>query len=79
MTSAASAPKRRRRCRDEPRLRVREIVRNLCDFARLDRAEWQEVNLNDYLRATLEMLCHELKRKEIGLETRFGHLEPALV
>jgi signal transduction histidine kinase len=59
--------------------RIREIVRNLCDFARLDRAEWQEINVNDCLRATLEMLCHELKRKDIRLETDYGTLRPALV
>src|SRR5262249_4541727 len=56
--------------------RVQDIVRNLCDFARLDRAEWQEVDLNTYLRSTIEILSFELKRKSIELQTQFEELTP---
>ncbi|MCI0684853.1 MAG: ATP-binding protein [Gemmataceae bacterium] len=59
--------------------RIREIVRNLRDFARLDRADWQETNVNDCLRATLEMVVHELKRKDIRLEADYGPVGPVFV
>jgi len=51
--------------------RVRDIVCNLNDFARLDRAEWQEVDLRSYLRSTIEIVRFELQRKSVRLETRF--------
>ena len=39
--------------------RVRAIVQNLRDFARLDEAEFKEVDINAALRSTLEALGHE--------------------
>jgi signal transduction histidine kinase len=56
--------------------RVRDIVRNLRDFARLDEAEFKEADLNAALESTLEILRYELKKKEIRLETRFQPLPP---
>jgi len=58
--------------------RVRDIVRNLRDFARLDEADLKEADLNAGLLSTLEILHHELKQKEIRLTTRFGELPPVL-
>ena len=49
--------------------RVRDIVGNLRDFARLDEAEFKEIDLNAALRSTLEIARYELKKKEIRLET----------
>src|SRR5579883_1247499 len=40
--------------------RIRAIVQNLRDFARLDEAEYKEVDLNAALLSTLEALGHEL-------------------
>jgi signal transduction histidine kinase len=60
-------------------MRVRDVVRNLCDFARLDRAEWAEVDLNGCLRSTVDILAYELKRREIRLETRWAALQPVFV
>jgi two-component system NtrC family sensor kinase len=54
--------------------RVRDIVLNLRDFARLDEAEFKEADLNAALESTLEILRFELKKKEIQLETRFQEL-----
>jgi two-component system NtrC family sensor kinase len=51
--------------------RVRDIVRNLSDFARLDRAEWQDVDLRGYLQSTIELMSFELQQKSIQLETDF--------
>jgi two-component system NtrC family sensor kinase len=56
--------------------RVRAIVQNLRDFARLDEAEFQEVDLNSALRSTLEVLRYELDKKAIRVATSFEDLPP---
>ena len=61
---------------DEGLRRVRAIVQNLRDFARLDEAEFQEVDLNSALRSTLEVLRHELDKKAIRVATSFQDLPP---
>jgi signal transduction histidine kinase len=54
--------------------RIRAIVENLRDFARLDEAEYKDVDLNAALRSTLETLRHELNQKGIGVQTGFQEL-----
>ncbi|MCI0701272.1 MAG: response regulator [Planctomycetia bacterium] len=54
--------------------RVRDIVRNLRDFARLDEAEFKEANLNAALESTLEIVGHQIREKSIQLEKHFGEL-----
>jgi signal transduction histidine kinase len=56
--------------------RVREIVRNLRDFARLDEAEFKEVDLNAALASTAEVLHHELSQRQVELRTDFEALPP---
>ena len=56
--------------------RVRDIVKNLRDFARLDEAEVTEADLNAALESTIEILRHEIKKKEIRLSTQFATLPP---
>jgi two-component system NtrC family sensor kinase len=58
--------------------RVRDIVRNLRDFARLDEAEFKEADLNSALKSTIEMVQHQIKEKSIRLETKFGSLPSVL-
>ncbi len=58
--------------------RVRDIVRNLRDFARLDEAEFKEADLNAAVASAVEILRHEIKQKEIRLETDFRPLPPVL-
>lgn len=58
--------------------RVRDIVRNLRDFARLDEANFKEVDLNAALQSTLEIAAHEIKKKPIDLQTRFADLPAVL-
>jgi signal transduction histidine kinase len=58
--------------------RVRDIVRNLRDFARLDEAELKEADLNAAIESTVEMLGHEIKKKEIRLTTRLEELPKIL-
>ncbi len=49
--------------------RVRDIVMNLRDFARLDEAEFKEVHLNAALQVTLEILGPEIRKKQIQVQT----------
>jgi signal transduction histidine kinase len=58
--------------------RVRDIIRNLQDFARLDEADFKEADLNADLLATLEILSHEIKKNEIQTRTSFTQLPPVL-
>jgi signal transduction histidine kinase len=58
--------------------RVRDIVRNLRDFARLDEAEFKEVDVNAALQTTGEILRHEFKLKSVRLETDFQELASIL-
>jgi signal transduction histidine kinase len=58
--------------------RVRDIVRNLRDFARLDEAEFKEADLNAGLQSAIEIARHQMKEKGIRLETDFGALPPVL-
>src|SRR5262249_29177036 len=58
--------------------RVRDIVRNLRDFARLDEAEFKEVDVNAALETTIEILRHEIKQKAVEITTCFGEVVPVL-
>ena len=58
--------------------RVRGIVVNMRDFARLDEAEFKEADLNAAVTSTLEILSHEIKKKSIAVETRFQDVPPML-
>ena len=54
--------------------RVRDIVQNLREFARLDEAEFTDADLNAALASALEVLRHDMSKKEIRLETHFEPL-----
>ncbi len=56
--------------------RVREIIQNLRDFARLDDSTFRETDLNEALLSTLEILRHEVRRKALHIEQQFGTLPP---
>jgi two-component system, NtrC family, sensor kinase len=56
--------------------RVRDIVQNLRDFARLDEAEFKEVDVAAALRSTLVALGHESYKKAIRIEADFQELAP---
>jgi two-component system NtrC family sensor kinase len=58
--------------------RVRDIVRNLRDFARLDEADFKEADLNAALQSTLEIVVHEIKQNAIDLRTHFAELPAVL-
>ncbi|HEY7153648.1 MAG TPA: ATP-binding protein, partial [Gemmataceae bacterium] len=58
--------------------RVRDIIKNLRDFARLDEADFKEADLNAALQSTLEIAGHEIKKNAIQLQTQFAQLPPIL-
>ena len=54
--------------------RVRDIVRNLRDFARLDEAEFKEADLNAAVESTLEIVRFQAKQAGVKMETAFEPL-----
>jgi signal transduction histidine kinase len=56
--------------------RIRAIVKNLRDFARLDEAESKDVDLNASLQTTLEALRHDLNQKAIRVHPSLERLPP---
>ncbi len=49
--------------------RVRDIITNLRDFARLDQATQDDVKLSQAITTTLEVLRHEIESKQIVVDT----------
>ncbi len=52
--------------------RVRDIVNNLRDFAHLDKADVDELDLNEAMQSTVEILRHEIEARQLLLKTYFG-------
>ena len=51
--------------------RVREIVKNLRDFAHLDEAEIDNMNVVEALEATIQILGSDLRKKHLNVTTDF--------
>jgi two-component system, NtrC family, sensor kinase len=58
--------------------RVRNIVQNLREFARLDAAELDELDLNAALASTLEILAHDVQERQLAVRTDFAQLPPVV-
>jgi two-component system, NtrC family, sensor kinase len=58
--------------------RVRKIVLNLRDFARLDEAEFNELDIGAALKSTIEIVQHLLDAKDIKVDTCFDPVPPLL-
>jgi signal transduction histidine kinase len=58
--------------------RVRGIVTNLRDFARLDEADFKEADLNAAVVSTLEILGHEVTKKDVTVRVCSEELPPVL-
>jgi signal transduction histidine kinase len=54
--------------------RVRTVVQNLRDFARLDEAVFKDVDLNAALESVLEMLRYDIRQRGLRLEKHFSPL-----
>ncbi len=59
-------------------IRVGEIVNNLRDFARLDQAAYDLLDLKQAITATLEMLKHSIDEKQITIEIDCDTVPPVL-
>ncbi|PAY18098.1 hybrid sensor histidine kinase/response regulator [Rhodopirellula sp. SM50] len=49
--------------------RVRDIVNNLRDFARLDEAELDEMDINAAITSTLQVLAHKMNAGQVSVES----------
>jgi len=58
--------------------RVRNVVQNLREFARLDNAELDELDLQAALTSTLEVLTREIEEKQLTIQTAYGEVPPVL-
>jgi signal transduction histidine kinase len=58
--------------------RVRDIVKNLRDFARLDEAEFKEADLNAAVASSVEIVAHQAREKGVRVETAAEPLPPVL-
>jgi signal transduction histidine kinase len=58
--------------------RVRNVVQNLREFARLDNAELDELDLQAALASTLEVLAREIEGKQLTIQTAYGQIPPVL-
>ena len=58
--------------------RVRDIVRNLRDFARLDEAEFKEADLNAAVETTIEIVGFQARERGVRVDTAFEPLPPVL-
>ncbi|MCA9139738.1 MAG: hypothetical protein KDB00_23360, partial [Planctomycetales bacterium] len=59
--------------------RIRDLVKNLRDFARLDEAELGDVDINQTLRSTLEMLSRECESSQVVIEMHLQDNLPTIV
>lgn len=58
--------------------RVRQIIRNLRSFSRLDEAELKEASLHEGIESTLKILSQYYVQDKIPVETQFCPLPPVL-
>jgi signal transduction histidine kinase len=57
--------------------RVRDIVRNLCDFASLNEASWKDVDLNAAMKSAVEVLGSQWRSLDLALDFEPGDI-PAI-
>jgi len=58
--------------------RVRNVVQNLREFARLDNAELDELDLQAALASTRDVLAREIEEKRLAVQTAFGQVPPVV-
>ncbi len=56
--------------------RVRDIVQNLRDFARLDEAAFDRIDLTAAVTMTVEMMAATLSQSQVAIRTEFGAVPP---
>ena len=55
-------------------VRAQDIIKNLLEFSRESRAEMEDVNLNDLLRKTLQLMGKYLQTNHVKVITAFGKI-----
>ncbi len=58
--------------------RIRQIIRNLRSFSRLDEAELKEASIQEGIESTLKILSEFYGRDKIPVETDFANIPPVL-
>jgi signal transduction histidine kinase len=58
--------------------RIRQIIRNLRSFSRLDEAELKEASIQEGIESTIKILNQYYGRDKIPVETQFADLPPVL-
>jgi len=54
--------------------RIRQIVRDLCDFARLDTSDLEEADVNEGIRSTLNIVAGAAKNKGVTVKMALGQV-----
>ncbi|MBX9696147.1 MAG: GAF domain-containing protein, partial [Cyanobacteria bacterium] len=58
--------------------RIRQIIRNLRSFSRLDEAELKEASIQECIESTLKLLSQYYGRDKVELVRNFGDVQPIL-
>jgi two-component system NtrC family sensor kinase len=56
--------------------RIQQIVKDLREFARLDRGDYQEADLNAGIESTINIIRGHARKKQIQIQTELGQLPP---
>jgi two-component system NtrC family sensor kinase len=56
--------------------RIQQIVKDLREFARLDRSDYQDADVNAGVESTINIIRGHAKKKQVQIETQFGQLPP---
>jgi two-component system NtrC family sensor kinase len=56
--------------------RIRQIVRDLCDFARLDTSDLEEADINVGIKSTLNIVAGAAKNKGVEIKLELGRVPP---
>ena len=59
--------------------RVENILNNVLNFTRLERAHWEENDLNEIVKQTLDMLGKEIEKSKISVEKDFFSQLPLIL
>jgi PAS domain S-box-containing protein len=58
--------------------RIQQIVKDLRDFARLDESDLGEVNLNDGIQSTINIILGHARKRGVKIVTELGELPPVM-
>lgn len=56
--------------------RIQQIVKDLRDFARLDTSDMHDVNLNEGVESTVNIIKGRARKKNVSIDTQLGEIPP---